>query len=103
MTIPGPADLSTRRAPEKDGKSARPVDRTLLDVSWVRRASRRCQYTKFPTVVRRSAAMRDSSSTAVRVWVSACLVESAAVETPEMSSAICVDPPAAGVATQPFL
>src|SRR4051812_10307898 len=46
------------------------------------------QYVKRPTVVRRSAAMRDSSSTAVRVWVSAWVVESAAVETLLMFSAI---------------
>ena len=39
--------------------------------------------------------MRDSSSTAVRVWVSACVVDSAAVETPVMLLAISVVPPAA--------
>ena len=36
------------------------------------------QKVNLPTVVRRSAAIRDSSSTAVRVWVSAWVVESAA-------------------------
>ena len=39
--------------------------------------------------------MRDSSSTAVRVWVSACVVDSAAVETPVMLSAIWPEPLAA--------
>ena len=47
------------------------------------------------TVLRRSAAIRDSSSTAVRVWVSACVVDSAAVETPVMLLAISVVPLAA--------
>ena len=42
------------------------------------------------TVVRRSAAIRDSSSTAVRVCVSACVVDSAAVDTPVMLLAISV-------------
>ena len=51
------------------------------------RAGRR-QYTNLPTVVRRSAAMRDSSSTAVRVWVSAWVVESAAVAAIEEISTI---------------
>ncbi len=46
------------------------------------------QYVKRLTVLRRSLAMRDSSSTAVRVWVMACVVESAAAETPVMFSAI---------------
>src|SRR3954468_14239115 len=39
--------------------------------------------------------MRESSSTAVRVWVSACVVDSAAVETPVMFVAISLVPPAA--------
>ena len=39
--------------------------------------------------------MRDSSSTAVRVWPSAWVVESAAVETPVMFVAIYVVPDAA--------
>ena len=39
--------------------------------------------------------MRDSSSTAVRVWVSDWVVESAAVETPVMFAAISVVPLAA--------
>jgi hypothetical protein len=39
-------------------------------------------------MLRSSAAIRDSSSTAVRVWPSACVVESAAVETLVMFSAI---------------
>jgi hypothetical protein len=47
------------------------------------------------TLVRRSAAIRDSSSTAVRVWVSAWVVDSAAAETPVMLPAISVEPVAA--------
>src|SRR5215217_737431 len=39
--------------------------------------------------------MRESSSTAVRVWPSAWVVDSAAVETPVMFVAISVVPPAA--------
>src|SRR4051794_4212316 len=55
----------------------------------------RTQYVKRATVVRRSLAIRDSSSTAWRVWLSAWVVEDAAVETPTMLLAISVDPPAA--------
>src|SRR3954471_21084067 len=44
-----------------------------------------------------SAAIRDSSSTAVRVWVSAWVVASAAVETPVMLFAISPVPPAASL------
>ena len=50
---------------------------------------------KVATLLRSSAAIRDSSSTAVRVWVSACVVDSAAVETPVMLLAISPVPPAA--------
>src|SRR4051794_17373661 len=57
--------------------------------------ARKCQYVNFPTMVRRSAAIRDSSSTAVRVWPRAWVVESAAVETPVMLVAISVVPVAA--------
>ena len=46
------------------------------------------QKVNLPTVLRRSAAIRESSSTAVRVCPSACVVDSAAVETPVMLSAI---------------
>ena len=41
--------------------------------------------------------MRESSSTAVRVRVSACVVESAAVDTPLMLSAVFPEPAGASV------
>src|SRR4051812_11291010 len=99
---PGIVDLLiswTRRAhsllPEThDGAATGTGHRPVAGARRTRRRGVR-QYVKVATLLRSSAAIRDSSSTAVRVWVSAWVVDSAAVETPVMLPAISVVPLAA--------